>query len=1180
MVMAPRMLQFAGFTLDLHRLCLLAPSGPAELRPKSFEVLRYLVEHAGRVATKEEIMNAVWPNTTVTEESLTRCISDARRALGDGQQKIIKTVPRRGYMVDVPISSNPLAAARITTAQMNAADMHTSQENGTPAKTGDSIDRIIQAGERKQVTVLCANCKSTLETTAERDPEDALAVFEAVLGLITEAIDRYEGTINLTTANGVVALFGVPRAQEDHAVRACHAAVRIQEAVTRYAATRPSTAAAVSVHIGLNSGQVVTRPISGRSPPEYRAMGQTSQLAADLEQLAPPGATLVSSETLRLAEGHVNAKPFNRRAPARALRGPVYQLVEVVMGQSRFRALAARGLTDFTGRDTEMAQIERLHARAQQGNGQVVAIIGEPGMGKSRLLHEFLRTGQHPHSLTLETASVSYRKTTSYVPVIALLKAYFKIAERDAPGAIRDKVTGAVLALDPALAPDLPPLLALLDAPVEQSSWALLDSTQRRQHTLQALKRLILRESVRQPVILAFEDLHWVDGASQDFLEALIDGLTHAPVLLLLTYRPEYKHPWGSKSYYTQLHLNAFQGDANEAFLHNLIGDDASLKQLKALLAVYANPFFLEESVRSLVETNVIAGGLGNYRVVGPLQEVRIPATVQAILAARIDRLSASSKQLLQAASVLGTQVPRAILRLLAGSTEDELDRGLAELREGEFLFESRLFPDVEYAFKHALTHEVAYGCLLGEPRRTLHQRCVEAIERLHSDRLAEHAEQLAHHAVRGELRQKAVVYLRQAGRKAATRSVPHDARSWLEQALAILETLPQSGLALEQAFDVRLELRPVLNQLGEPRRMLERLHEAEILAERLNDDRQRGRVCAFMATTHSLLGELDEAIATGNRARHIAEGLGDLELRILATSFLGQAHYYRGEYEAVVKAATDNLAALPAEWTYEYFGNVAPASVFDRAWLAMALAQLGRFSEASQLEAEAIRLAEPMQHAFTLGRAYLAAGTLHPLEGNWSKARPLIERWIEVARTGNVALHLPWAVASSAWILSELGQTNEALVRLREGENLVDRQATRGIVGQSAWAYHALGRAALLLGRFDDARRLSKQAIDFSAAQPGFRAHAFHLAGDIVLNENRRDLERSEGHYGRALALAEARGMLPLVAHCHMGLARYYRRMAERTRSSGHFTKAMGLYRDLGAQHWLCQARAESRTP
>jgi tetratricopeptide (TPR) repeat protein len=453
----------------------------------------------------------------------------------------------------------------------------------------------------------------------------------------------------------------------------------------------------------------------------------------------------------------------------------------------------------------------------------------------------------------------------------------------------------------------------------------------------------------------------------------------------------------------------------------------------------------------------------------------------------------------------------------------------------------------------------------LSERRQILHRRCLEVIRRLGDDRLLEPAEQLAHHAVRDEVWDEAVIHLRQAGRKAAAKSAPDDARACLEQACGILEALPPSALNLQQALEARLELRPVLNQLGEPRRMLERLHEAEFLAKRLNDDRQQGRACAFMATTHSLLGELDAAVATSTRAREIAAELGDLELRILGTSFLAQAHYYRGEYEAGVRIATDNLAVLPADWTYEYFGNVAPASVFDRAWLAMALAQLGRFCEAARQQAEAIRLAEPMQHAFTLGRAYLATGTLYALQGAWTTAQPLIERWIEVARTGNVALHLPWAVASSAWVLAELGKTSEALARVKDGETLVDRQAARGIVGQSAWAYHALGRAALLLGRGDDAQRLAERAMETSIAQHGFRAHVLQLIGDIAIAADRRDVHASEVHNRRALALAAPRGMRPLVARCHLGLARCYGRSGAREKAREHNAKAAALCRDLG---------------
>ena len=289
-----------------------------------------------------------------------------------------------------------------------------------------------------------------------------------------------------------------------------------------------------------------------------------------------------------------------------------------------------------------------------------------------------------------------------------------------------------------------------------------------------------------------------------------------------------------------------------------------------------------------------------------------------------------------------------------------------------------------------------------------------------------------------------------------------------------------------------------MLRQLGEGRQMLEHLREAEALAERLKDDRRRGQVCAFMTTVLSTLDELDEALATGTRAVEIAQRLGDLRLRILTTSCLEQAYYYRGEYEHVVEIATENLAALPAEWVHEYFGLAVPASVFGRAWLIMSLAELGRFAEAAKYEAEAIRLAEPTQHAYTIGWAHFAASMLHLLKGDWAKARSLIEHWITMLRTGNVAIHLPWAVASSAWVLAQIGEASEALSRVREGEQLLERQAARGIVGHRGWAYHAVSRACLLLGRLDEARRLADRSVESSQRQPGFAAHALHLLGDI----------------------------------------------------------------------------------
>ena len=326
------------------------------------------------------------------------------------------------------------------------------------------------------------------------------------------------------------------------------------------------------------------------------------------------------------------------------------------------------------------------------------------------------------------------------------------------------------------------------------------------------------------------------------------------------------------------------------------------------------------------------------------------------------------------------------------------------------------------------------------------------------------------------------------------------------------------------------------------------------------------------------MLGELDEALVTGTRALEIAGRLGDLRLRILATSYLEQAHYYRGEYERVVELATDNLAALPADWVYEYFGVAAPASVYDRCWLVMSLAQLGRFAEAAEHEAEAIRLAEPTHHAFTVGLAHRAAGTLHLLKGDWAKARSLIEHGIAVLRTGNVVLLLPYAVASSAWVLAQLGEASEALNRLREGEQLLERQAARGIVGDRGWAYHSLGRACLLLGRLDEARRLGDRAVESSPRQPGFAAHALHLLGDIATHPDRFDAESGEAHYRQALALAEPRGMRPLVAHCHLGLGKLYRRTGKREQAQEHLTTATTMYREMDMQFWLEKAETETK--
>jgi class 3 adenylate cyclase/tetratricopeptide (TPR) repeat protein len=1051
----------------------------------------------------------------------------------------------------------------------------------TPAYLAEKIltSRAALEGERKQVTVLFADLKGSTELIEGLDPEEARRLLDPALHVMMDAVHRYEGTVNQVLGDGIMALFGAPVAHEDHAVRACYAALAMQTAMRRYAEeVRRSHGLEMQARVGLNSGEVVVRSIGNDLHMDYSAVGQTTHLAARMEQLATPGSIRLTAATLRLAEGLIQVNTLGQ-FPVKGLTEPVevFELVGASAIRRRLQASAARGLTRFVGRQQELTVLQQALERAGQGHGQVVAVVGEAGVGKSRLVYEFVHSHYTPGWLVLESASVSYGKATPYFPVIDLLKRYSHVEERDDVRTIRAKVTGQVLTLAPALQDAIPALLSLLDALPEDNPFLQLDPPQRRQRILDALKRVILRESQEQPLLLVFEDLHWIDSETQALLNNLVESLPSARLLLLVNYRPEYQHGWGSKTYYAQLRLDPLPPMSADELLHALLGDDASLQPLTQLLITrtQGNPFFLEESVRTLAETGVLVGAPGAYRLGQALPTIQVPATVRAVLAARIDRLPSEEKHLLQTAAVIGTEVPLELLQAIAELPEAALQRGLTHLQATEFLYETRLFPERECTFKHALTHEVAYGSLLQERRRVLHAKVVEAIEQRAPDRLAEQIERIAHHALRGELREKAVHYLRQAGLKTTARSALPDARVWFEQALGGLEALPESPSTLEQAFDIRLELRSVLRLLGEPRRALERLREAETCAERLHDDRRLGRVCAFMTPAHGHFGELDEALASGTRAREIAGVLGDLELRILSTSLLEQAHYYRGEYELVVELATDNLAVLLDDRLYKLFGNFAPASIFDRWWLVLSLAELGRFAPAAEHATEAIRLAEPMQHASSVSGAYWGAGVFRLLEGEWAKARALLEHAIVVARAGNYMLGLPLAVTSSAWVLAQLGETSEVTSRLRESEELLERYATGGHVSNLAWACYQLGRACLLLGRLDEAQRLGDRALASSPRHPGLAAHALHLLGDIATHPDYFDTELGEAQYRQALALAEPRSMRPLVAHCHLGLGTLYAKVDRREQARAELAAAIALYRAMDMTFWLPQAEA-----
>ncbi|HYB43153.1 MAG TPA: AAA family ATPase, partial [Candidatus Methylomirabilis sp.] len=627
----------------------------------------------------------------------------------------------------------PAAARFCPSCGAPASDLETSRFPSptayTPRHLAEHIltSRSSLAGERKQVTVLFADLKGSMELLAERDPEEAGPLLDPVLELMMEAVHHYEGTVNQKMSDGIMALFGAPLALEDHAVRACYAALRMRDAVRRYSdGLRTSHGVEVQIRVGVNSGEVLVRSIGNDLHMDYTAVGQTTHLAARMEQLAPPGTIRLTGDTLRLAEGYIAVTGLGL-VPVKGLSAPVevYELAGAVTAHARFQVAARRGLSRFVGRAQEMGTLEMALGEAARGRGQLVALSGEPGIGKSRLFHEFIHSHLMRGWLVIQTGSVSYGTATPYLPVIDLLKDYFRIEEADDRRRIREKVTGKLLAFDEALRPALPALFSLLDVDVEDRAWQGVDPSERRRLTHDAVTRTLLRESRVQPLCVVFEDLHWVDAETQAVLEGLVGSLPGAHILLLVNHRPEYPHRWDSSPDHRTQRLEPLRDASAAELLDALLGADSSLEPLKQLVVerTDGNPFFVEETVRTLAETGALTGAPGAYRLAGALGTIQVPPTVRAVVAARIDRLAPEDKSLLQEASVIGTDVPWSLLAPVADVPEPALRERLGRLVAGEFLYETRLFPDLLYTFTHAITHDVAYGSLLSDRRRNLHAR-------------------------------------------------------------------------------------------------------------------------------------------------------------------------------------------------------------------------------------------------------------------------------------------------------------------------------------------------------------------------------------------------------------------------------------------------------------------------
>jgi DNA-binding SARP family transcriptional activator len=1082
------------------------------------------------------------------------------------------------------LNAEPDAATRSLAAELRGAQPPDVRKTAEPRLDIDQDNAASSAiptrsaePERRQLTIIACRMIG-LPPSANLDPEDfgdRIAVFHKA---VDDVAARFHGSVAHHQGDSVLVYFGYPAAHEHDAEQAVRAGLAIVDLV---GTLKAGFDAPLKASVGIATGLVVIGDQVGTGKAGQRlAIGDAPNLASQLQAVAGPGEVVIAAGTRRLVGRMFDCRPLAAKQLDRLPSVGAWQVCGERADVSRFEARRAGALSPLVGREEEMELMLRRWDQAKDGEGRVVLISGEPGIGKSRIAENLLATLEgEPHARLRYFCSPHHGQSPLH-PVIAQLE--WAAGFDGSPGARLDKLKALLKPTARDLPRDLALFAELLSLPTDGRCPTLAASPQqKREMTFAALLDQLDGLAANGPVLIVFEDIHWIDPTSLDLLDRTVARAADLPVLLVITSRPELRPSWLGQPHVTMLALNRL-GRRDSA---EIIGSVAAGKALpeavveQVLARTDGVPLFIEELTSSLLESGALRETGDRYMLDGPLPALAVPTTLQASLVSRLDRLG-SVKDVAQIGAAIGREFSYALLGAVAPLAPADLDAGLERLTTSGLVSCRGVPPIATYAFKHALVQDAAYGTMLRSRRRSLHASIAKVLIERFPEVAENQPEIVAQHFTESPLAGEAVSYWVNAGRLARRRSANREAVNFFEQALHVLETLPETRERLEQALDIRLELRLALVLLGEISTALTCLHEAEALSERLNDDRRRGLIDALMAGLHANLGDLDAALTFGNRALAIAGRLGDLELRRITANHLAQTYYFRGDYEQAVELATHNLAAMTADRADK--SSVPLVSIYDRCWLAAGLAQLGRFAEAAASAAEAMRLSELTQYAFAIGFAHFAASTVHLLKGDWDMARSVVEHWIEVTRTekNENDILLPFAVAYGAWVLAQLGDGAGAAERIREGEQLLDRHTARGLFGHVGWFHHALARASLLMGGLDEARRLGNRAIEVSLTQPGFTAHAQCLLGDIATHSDRFDGERGEAYYRQALALAEPRGMHPLVAHCHLGLGRLWWGTRKRKQAREHLTTAATMYREMEMRLWLEQAETETGLP
>jgi class 3 adenylate cyclase len=982
-------------------------------------------------------------------------------------------------------------------------------------------DGVQLEGERKTVTALFADIKGSTELEQDLDPEEARAIVDPALKLMIDAVRRYDGYIVQSTGDGIFGLFGAPVAHEDHPQRALYAALRMQEELKKYSARlREAGNAPLEARVGVNTGEVVVRSITtGEGHTEYTPIGHTANLASRMQALAPTGSIATSEQTRKLVEGYFALKSLGpTRVKGVSEPVNVYEVTGLGPLRTRLQRSAGRGYTKFVGRQREMEAMKAAAEQARAGHGQIVAAMAEAWVGKSRLMFEFKATSSAGW-MVLEAFSVSHGKASSYLPVIDLLHSYFEISSEEDARKRRERVNGKILTLDRSLEDTIPYISGLLGIVEGDNPLAQMDAQIRKRRTLDAIKRILLRESLNQPLMVIFEDLHWIDEETQALLNLLADSIGTAKLLLLVNYRPEYSHHWNSKTYYTQLRLDPLGKEGADEVLTVLVGDGAEVRPLKRLIIerTEGNPFFMEETVQVLLDEGALVRN-GTVKLTKALGELKIPPTVQGILAARIDGLPADGKELLQTLAVFGREFAFGLLQSMVTKSEEELNRLLHDLQFAEFIYEQPAAGDIEYSFKHALTQEVAYNSILSERRKVLHERAARAIESLYLSSLDDHLADLVRHYRQSENGAKAVEYLCRAGEQAAQRAAYSEAAAYLDAGLERVRTLPESPGRSRAELRIHIgrgQLIQATTGLVAPEAILS-FNRARELCRLIGDDAQLFLMLDGLRWSSLFRLELQEARHLAEEQIALARRTNDPANSALASGALGEVLLWIGDY-AAARSCLEPVVSL------RLLGNLrGPALqnlVVGRSILASVLLMLGFGDQAIKRREETLAWVRGLGLPDPTATAFNMASRLD----HWCRSPQLALEHsticIETSIEHGLGREVWMATIMKGWALSCQGRVEEGIAEMRGG---IEAAESAGVVIPT-WCLFPLAEEYLRAGRSSEAGELVDQMLERvrSSGNRGDEADVYRLKGELSMMRDAPDQLAAEKWFRAAIEVA-----------------------------------------------------------